>query len=181
MSFIGIGRAGKTATIRSIQEEPFEETESTIGLEKMNFKVVVRKGGEQSKWEKSELPEKELETALVRNMNKEAQPMINTKLGGETSEATSQIKAQSSTLTNIGSNNNTKTSTQQLVSQTSSTAGSSAVDVDINPAQLPSSVQVDEEFVARAMKDKAQVSSSLVLSIVDMGGNLSVAIHSNLI
>jgi hypothetical protein len=194
MAFMGIGRAGKTATIRSIQAKPFEETESTIGLERLNVKVSLSKDGdgEEQSWEEVELPEKELETALVRKIMNQADEA---NVGGEEQNAKEsivgsinksnqpasqgqQLKGQQSPTK--ASQESIDGSNQQLVpgkqvaatSQSDIAGSASGTDLIISSSQsqLPSSVHVDEDFVARAMKEKAQVSNGLVMTIVDMGG-----------
>ena len=65
---VGEGRAGKTALARSVIGEPFEETDSTFGIQQLTCVInQVATGGDGS-WKQSQGRNKEYEAALARNM-----------------------------------------------------------------------------------------------------------------
>ena len=67
---VGDGRAGKTALARSLMGEPFEETESTIGINQItcDVKYASTGGVGNGEWMKYDKQENELEALLARSL-----------------------------------------------------------------------------------------------------------------
>jgi hypothetical protein len=196
---MGVGRSGKTATIRSLQAKPFVDTPSTVGLERLDVKVNLHKatagpsaaggksaaneiGEEEARWGETVLPKKELEAAILRGMEQAqiAVAVEEQKEEGEDTRPSQPPATQPSAAvvrdasSPIAGGSSLTSPPPAAVPGAVSALPKAASEPPSQRSQLPPQVQLDEAFLVRAMKDKAQASSSLIISITDMGGKITM-------
>jgi GTPase SAR1 family protein len=69
IGMIGPGRAGKTATARSLVGKPFQMTESTVGIDQFDCTVNHAMMTKDSQWTEFSKTDDELFNAVVKLMN----------------------------------------------------------------------------------------------------------------
>ena len=153
---VGRGRAGKTALSRAMSGQPFEETESTIGVNQLTLAVRHQDVDSEGLWEPCDEPTKQLEWALAKMIKSGVQKADK----NDQIAATRIISSTHSTVRKEGRGVNKKFKIEDV----------SKVGVESKVDVISADVDVDEGFVVKCLADKVLTESKLRLSIFDFGG-----------
>ena len=153
ITLVGPGRAGKTCVARSLLNIPFEDTASTQGIDDLGLRTTVTHAeAREGRWGEFREHEKMHEGLLAEQIN-ERRKRCHEKPSGTVGD---DDRAQDS---------------QANVDVTDSTSAVShkGVAVSRNTDVVPP-IDVDNQFVLRALGESRNLGSGLVMSLYDYGG-----------
>eukprot|EP01041_Mallomonas_annulata_P005179 gene5179-10358_t len=184
---VGEGRAGKTAFSNTIIGKEYQDTQSTIGINEMTCEIKSINGTSKT-WGEFTTPGKEYETALATLISKQRIAAVNTSstnINDKSSTATiaepflgvtdkvtpmSEVKDKVSTESVAGAmypDNNDNNDDFMIYDQQNDI---NHLEMKEQSPPLPSSADVDEDYVIKALSQMTLDESHLILSVYDFGG-----------
>ena len=168
---VGEGRAGKTALSNSIIGKPFEDTESTVGINQLTFDVKYTSLG-QGTWNEYVKPEKEFEAAIASMV------MIEDSNRDTQQERTSNQSNQNADTVNKENTPSSPSSSSLSLSEVAMIRNNNVTNhLDVNHTRNDSKQNkdkefppVDEDLVMKCLSDSVQSQSKVILSLFDFGG-----------